>query len=143
MKAISKQAEAVFRAAIARTEERRAASIDEYWKIGKSGGAIMPLCVEHIGTVRFQRSENDLPLWSFAHYYEQNGDQMRDPDIVMIDAPGGLYPISYRQDGLGMNREYVVYNDAGEIRGFMKVPQADLAAFCNGWAKNLKEQQGL
>ena len=47
-----------------------------------------------------------------AHYYEQNGDMMRDPDVVfVIGADQYVYPISYRQDGLGTYPESAVVED--------------------------------
>jgi hypothetical protein len=147
MKTLSKTAEAVFRAAIARVQEQQENGTEDPWRIGKPGGSIMPLCVEHIGEVPTPKSiAGEAPpfaLYSFAHYYEQNGDMMRDPDITMIDTPAGLIPISYRQDGLGINNTYVAYDDRGVITGFMPKAQADLAKFCTDWARNLKDQQGL
>jgi hypothetical protein len=63
--------------------------------------------------------------------------------VSMIDTPAGLIPISYRQEGLGMDNTHVAYDDRGVITGFMPKAQADLARFCTHWARNLKDQQGL
>ena len=143
MKSVSKQAENVFRAAINRVHKQKFDGVECPWRIGTPGGVIMPLCVEQIGSTRFGKSE-PLPLWSFAHYYEQNGDAMRDPDVVMMDAPGGLFPISFRQDGLGLNQEAVTYDENdGRIIGVRVKMQADIASFCNTWSRNLAHQQGL
>lgn len=109
------------------------------------GGGVMALHVERIGSVKYGH------LWSFAHYYKQNGDMMRDPDIVMLrslnpDALTGehqFFPTSYRQDGLGIDREYVIFNRASDGWQIAKKQQADLAGFCNTWARNLKEQQKI
>ena len=141
MKPISKTAEKIFRVAINRVHKQKADGVDGYWRIGAPGGAYMPLCVECIGETRFGKSE-PLKLWSFAHYYEQEGDAMRDPDVIMMDAPGGLYPVGFRQDSLGIDNEAVVYND-GNISGVKVKMQADITSFCNDWAQNLKHQQGL
>ncbi len=42
-------------------------------------------------------------MFSIAHYYEQNGDLMRDPEMCFIQGGDGEYcPYYYRQDGLGI-----------------------------------------
>jgi hypothetical protein len=130
MKSVNKKAQAIFQAAVDQIPEGdTSATIDT-----KRG--YMALHVERIGDCRYG------PLFSFAHYYEQNGDMMRDPDVVMIrHVGGGFFPISYRQDGLGMDREYVRFE--GDKVFIHRKQQADLAVFCGTWAQNLKEQQGL
>lgn len=61
----------------------------------------LSLSVEEIGM-----SENGTRLVSLCHYREQNGDLMRDPDMVFLlyDLPDGeaAEPISFRNDYLGM-----------------------------------------
>ncbi len=140
MKTLTKTAESVFRAAMARALETGQAKIHD-------NTISMALCVVmfgHIPTAQSRKGDAlPFPLWSFAHYYEQEGDLMRDPDITMVDTPAGLMPISYRNDGLGIDNTYVEYADDGTIRGFYPAKQADLTAFCNTWARNLKDQQGL
>ena len=140
MKALNKKAEAIFRACMAEMSAEGSAKID------RAGAGIMALCVERVGWARFAvAKETQHPLISFAHYYEQNGDMMRDPDVVMMDmGAGNLYPFSFRQDGgLPMDNDYLVYNDAGEITAYRTRAQADLASFCNGWALNIREQQHI
>ena len=53
------------------------------------------------------------------------------------------YPISWRNDYVGSDKHDVTYDDNGYIQGIRPRQQADNAAFCNMWAKNLKDQQGL
>lgn len=148
MKAINKTAAGIFQAAIDRIPAGRDADGQTSVCLDAGdqahGGAIMALHVECIGANKYGK------LYSFAHYYEQNGDLMRDPDVVMLKnngtwAPNGgiFFPLSYRQDGLGMYREYVVFNEDGNGWKIAQRAQADLCSFCNGWALNLKEQQGL
>jgi hypothetical protein len=141
MKALSKTAAAIFQEAINRIPAGET-SICLDAGDQEHGGAVMALHVERIGANRYGK------LYSFAHYYVQNGDAMRDPDVVMLQSDGisgtdAFFPISYRQDGLGMFREYVVFNDEGTGWRIARRPQADLASFCATWARNLKEQQGL
>lgn len=72
----------------------------------------MPLSVEEIGS-----SEEGHRLVSLCHYGEQNGDVMRDPDLVFLfhDLPDGVAaePISFRNDYLGISHEVYRYNEAG------------------------------
>jgi hypothetical protein len=97
----------------------------------------MAACVEIIGRTSLG------PLVSVAHYYEQNGDLMRDPDVVfVIGTDEHVYPISYRQDGLGIDQE-AAYVEDGQWKVKTKM-QADIAAFCNDtWFPNINEQQQL
>jgi len=135
MKALSKRAEAVFRAAMAEC------SISGSCKLNLRPGTFMALCVERIGEVNYGGAV--LPLWSFAHYGEQNGDLMRDPDVVMMDSgAAGLYPMSFRNDYLGVDNESLVYED-GKASGCRLKMQASITSFCATWAGNLKDQQGL
>jgi len=142
MKVINQKAAEFFEACINRLPEgETSCKLDE----NAPGSAIMALCIEQIGGNKYGK------LYSFAHYYEQNGDLMRDPDIVMLrsvnpDALTGkhqFFPISYRQDGLGMDREYVVFAEDGNGWRIDKHQQADLAVFCGQWAKNIIDQQHI
>lgn len=64
---------------------------------------------------------------SAAHYYEQHGDAMRDPEVVFN--PATWLAVEYTQDNLG------TYQRVKE--GFYS---PSLESFCKTWAKNLKEQ---
>ena len=105
--------------------------------IDHTNGAFMPVHVEHI------RKCNLGQIYSITHYYEQNGDLMRDPDMEFIKGGDGeYYPISFWQDSPLKRDEVVVWKD-GEITGWMGKEQAELATFANTWMKNIKEQQWL
>lgn len=64
----------------------------------------MPLSVEEIGV-----SQDGHRLVSLCQYGEQNGDLMRDPDMVFLfhNLPDGTAaePVSYRNDYLGILQE--------------------------------------
>jgi len=111
--------------------------------IDNTDGTYMPVHVEIIGNC----SIGDLV--SVAHYYEQNGDMMRDPDMVFIYAngegyTGQWYPISFRQDGcMGVDQESVTFNDRGEPSRIRRRQQAQHATFAGQWMRNIKCQQGL
>jgi hypothetical protein len=97
-----------------------------------NNSAFMAVCVEIVG-----QTDRGL-LISVAHYYAQNGDMMRDPDVVFL-VDEHAYPISYRQDGLGVNREAACIED-GVWKVYPKM-QADICRFCNQWMRNIKAQQ--
>ena len=42
--------------------------------------------------------------YSIAHYYTQNGDRMRDPEITFMldDTQRCIYALSYTQDNMGI-----------------------------------------
>ena len=74
----------------------------------------------------------DRDTFSMMHYYIQNGDLMRDPDIVYrVDRERGeVYPISYENSGLGIYNEY----EPNDSRS------ADANSFTVTWLNNLKHQ---
>ena len=131
MKALNEKAEAIFRQL---TEGMT--KVGDHRKWDNAHGSFMAACVEVIGRSGLG------PLVSVAHYYEQNGDLMRNPDVVFsIGADQHIYPISYRQDGLGIDQEAAVVEDGKwKVRPRM---QADITKFCDQWMLNIAEQQGL
>ena len=139
MKALSKTAQKVFTAAIAKMGNTH------HVKIDTKPGTYMALVVEAIGATRFTGTDAKFRVYSFAHYGEQNGDAMRDPDVCMLQSPttGELYPIAFRNDYAGVDQEALAYDDAGDIRGHRPKMQRDITAFCTLWAANLRDQQGL
>lgn len=83
-------------------------------------------------------------MFSIAHYYEQNGDLMRDPEMCFIrDGDGEYYPYYYRQDGLEIEREAIVWmdNDTGRMKGVYTGEQSSEAVFAGTWMRNIKRQQ--
>ncbi len=81
---------------------------------------------------------------SVAHYSEQNGDAMRDPEITFLVVPekqGGTWtPLTYENSYLG------AYQVVAEVsrEGLIKVKQSrgmkELRDFSNQWDRNLKAQ---
>lgn len=99
--------------------------------------SIMAVCVEMIGKTK------QGPIFSIAHYYQQEGDLMRDPDMTFLKGKDGeYYPLTYRQDGLGIDQNAIDWSD-GDIKGFKSKMQADMTSFANGWMQNIKDQQRL
>ena len=99
----------------------------------------MPLSVEEIGS-----SGDGYRLVSLCHYGEQNGDLMRDPDIVFLfhNLPGGMAaePVSYRNDYLGIVQEVYRYDETGRRTHVLPTLKQDLTEFAESWFANLKDQ---
>ena len=112
-------------------------NLGDHRKIDNCEGAFMPVCVQHIAQTELG------PLFSVAHYYEQNRDLMRDPEMVFLKRNGKYYPVSFQQDG-GMG----FYQEAIEIQGYRVLgyhpPLLDeQVSFASLWMNNIREQQRL
>lgn len=131
MKHLSPTAAATFRKAIAGVTSWT----DGAKKIGEDGSPIMPLVVEAIEQSPHGR------MFSLAHYYEQNGDLMRDPEVTFYVSHNSsrIYPFSILNDGIGMYEEPAWWAD-GVVHCDNPKKQADIAAFCETWMANLHDQ---
>lgn len=97
------------------------------------GAGFMPVSVEWIGC-------NCL---SVAHYGEQNGDLMRDPDMVFWrGADSKWYPASFRNDYAGIFQESLIL-EGGQPSKVSPRMQRDQAVFAGQWMENIRQQQGL
>ncbi len=94
---------------------------DEAYYIKYKSQGFEDLVIEKIG-------ENE---YSIAHYYSQNGDAMRDPEITFRIEHEGIKPLSFLQDNLG--QFYETDNVSPEM-------VADLKEFMSDWFDNLNEQ---
>lgn len=99
----------------------------------------MLLSVEDIG-----RSGEGNRLVSLCHYGEQNGDLMRDPDIVfMFHEHGGdtfAEPVSFRNDYMAICQEVYNYDDNGKRTHVKPSLKRELKDFASTWFKNLRAQ---
>lgn len=99
----------------------------------------MPLSVEDIG-----KSAEGNRLVSICHYGEQNGDLMRDPDMVFEFHQWPEFvaaePISCRNDYMGIMQEVYRYDDDGKKTHVNAKLKADLKSFGRTWFTNLKDQ---
>jgi hypothetical protein len=100
----------------------------------------MPLAIEHLGPSPHGAG---LVLVSVTHYGEQNGDAMRDPDMVFDVNPetyevGDWRPVSFRNDYVGSYQEAVFVRDGSVLvrPGLVR----ELKSFARIWDSNLKEQ---
>lgn len=132
MRPINKKATAVMdRLTAGITRENSHIRIDN----NKPDSAIMAVVVEWVGDCKLGGT------YSIAHYYEQNGDLMVDPEMTFLKAADGrYYPMSIKMDGLGVYREGIVWED-GEPRYLNKREQRDEAIFAGMWMQNIKWQQ--
>jgi len=142
---IGKQAKALFATLLNEIGEKQHVRID------KSNGTFYPVTLERISEIRREATGKRF-LLSVAHYYKQEGDLMRDPEIVflVIDGrknPGDfddllVYPVEYTQDNLGMYQRLIELEDM-KPRRFVPNQQASAASFCTMWFKNIRYQQEL
>ncbi len=99
----------------------------------------MPLSVEEIGS-----SGDGHRLVSLCHYGEQNGDLMRDPDIVFLfhNLPDGMAaePVSFRNDYLGIVQDVYRYDETGRRTHVVPSLKQELKEFAESWFANLKDQ---
>lgn len=100
----------------------------EHYENPNEGTGYEPFAIQ-----RLTDWNNGQCLVSMMHTYEQNGDLMRDPDIVLrVDlTQQTATAISYQQDGLGIYREY----PDGSYG------QRDTNRFMLTWLKNLRDQE--
>ncbi len=99
----------------------------------------MPLSVEEIGS-----SGDGHRLVSLCHYGEQNGDLMRDPDIVflfhsVLDG-AAAEPVSFRNDYLGIVQDVYRYDETGRRTHVLPTLKQELMEFAESWFANLKDQ---
>jgi hypothetical protein len=99
----------------------------------------MPLSVEDIG-----QSGDGNRLIALCHYGEQNGDLMRDPEMVFevyaFPTPAMAEPLSFRNDYMGVMQEVYRYADDGKKTHVNPKLKQDLNSFSKTWFQNLKDQ---
>lgn len=140
MKQLNEQATRIFCRLIKRLEGRQH---NKYLSEG-----FMPLSMERL-------EENILTpagvgtTYSLCHYYKQNGDLMRDPEMVFIVVDNRknekdikdvhIYPQLYQLDSLGLYEESISI-EYGQIKSFIKRWQAAHCRFGNQWLRNIQMQ---
>jgi len=99
----------------------------------------MPLSIETISP-----PGDGQHLIAIMHYSIQNGDLMRDPEMVFqYHAHGDTHyaePISYRNDYMGTNQEVYRYDESGKATHVNTRLKAELKSFTRTWFKNIKDQ---
>ena len=106
----------------------------ESLKLDNAPEAYMPLSVDRTGDNTF----------ALAHYGEQNGDLMADPDMVFWRGPDGrYYPVSYQNDYMGVCDQAVVEWKNGKPDVYRPKTQAGMVKFANVWMNNIAHQQDV
>ena len=97
----------------------------------------MSLSIEAIGT-----SADGNRLISLCHYGKQNGDLMRDPEMVfeVYSTTAAAEPLSFQNDYVGVFQEVYRYDDAGKKTHVNTRLKAELQSFAMTWFQNLKDQ---
>ena len=111
--------------------------VDGYLKLNNAQGTFMPLVVEKV-----MDQPGFTSVYSLAHYGEQNGDLMADPEMTFGELDGRFYPLSFRNDYLGFNQEVVSWRE-GREPAVNEAQQKELAEFTATWFRNIVEQQQL
>ena len=80
-----------------------------------------------------------LPALSVTHYGEQNGDAMRDPEMLFeLEPQGGLNPFYYRNDYVG-TEQWSRYIAAGQYHSRRELFLQHVS-FAKVWDRNLLSQ---
>jgi hypothetical protein len=128
LKALSPPAQAVF------DHLTRDLDIGDARKIDNAKGTFMAVCVDRL-TERH---------YSIAHYYQQGGDQLCDPDMTFFKSDDGkVYPCTFQQDNLAVYRVGLDITDEGVIEYESAREQAEQAEFAELWMRNIADQQRL
>ena len=94
----------------------------------------MPLVIEWVGSGPY-----GTELISVAHYYTQNGDAMRDPEMVFTISKLGFWmPMSFQQDNLGLYQEAISIRDGSFFTNAALIRQ--LQEFALTWDRNIAAQ---
>ncbi|MBU0491058.1 MAG: hypothetical protein KKA73_07865 [Chloroflexi bacterium] len=107
---------------------------DAYLKLRLPGESFMPLMIERIGPTRL----------SVSHYYvcdEWSGELAADPDVEIFIGYDQWVPLAIQHPApFGYMVAAELSDDGQRVERLNRKAQANLAAFVNQWARNLKAQ---
>ncbi|MFA5575348.1 MAG: hypothetical protein WC994_09910 [Brumimicrobium sp.] len=130
---------AIFAQIVAKVEETE----NKHLKFDNSSRAFMPLSVEFLQDVVLF-GEKTAKIFSFSHYYKQNGDLVPDPDMTFLffysENQPIVLPCTFQDNRI--YQEAIFMGDAKKWQVNVKLAKS-LASFSNIWLKNIKEQQEL
>ena len=100
-------------------------------KIDNSDGVYMPV---HIELIDLTEKYNHISL---AHYGQQNGDAMRDPEMIFAlhKESQQFIPYYYRNDYMGIEQNSVKWSEDGVF--LIRRLQAEHTTFANQWLRNI------
>ena len=127
MKTLDRKAAEIFRALLAL----------QTTKIDNSDGTYMSVYIELIGRI------DNYNFFSLAHYGQQNGDAMRDPEMLFAlhKETQQFIPYYYRNDYCGIEQNSVKWSEDGIFLN--RRLQAEHTTFANQWLRNIAAQQGI
>lgn len=136
MRKINQEAAKTFQKLIKAMGEEKHARIDN------SNGTFMPVHIELLNSNK-DLAGRPVSIYSIAHYFEQNGDLVPDPDMVFAVSnrdPDYIWPTAiqtqfYYREGLREGEDGKWSINVRE--------QKDQAIFAGQWMKNIKDQQNL
>ncbi len=131
MKTLNKQASKVMNTMVAMME----ATGKDHLEIDNCNKAYMPVHIEKL------YDDEKGAVYSLTHYYKQNGDMMRDPDMEFLHANGFWIPITFQMSSPPICEESM-WKEGGQWK-LLPRKQAEHASFANSWLKNIKQQQGI
>lgn len=105
--------------------------------VDRSNSTYMPVHIEII-----DRTENYNHI-SLAHYGRQNGDTMRDPEMIIAlhKESQQFIPYYYRNDYMGIEQYSVKWTEKGVLLN--RRLQADHTIFADQWLRNIAAQQHI
>ena len=105
--------------------------------IDNSDGVYMPVHIELI-----DRTDKYHHI-SLAHYGKQNGDMMRDPEMIFAlhKENQQFIPYYYRNDYCGIEQNSVKWSEDGVFLN--RRLQAEHTTFANQWLRNIAMQQHI
>jgi hypothetical protein len=118
---------------------------DGHIKIDNTDGAYMPVTIEKID------SNPMYDFYSVAHYFVQEGDLMRDPEVTFAihrnlreEGMNWICSTSFTQDGIGYYRgDFLRFGDNGDLTGYKEQQMKNTNNFCTIWFANIVSQQNL
>ena len=137
MKSLNKNATIIIQKLLACINNPKyARTMGKYAKINNSNYS--PVSVEKL---------MDIPTFDthfvISHTTVLNGDLMRDPEMEFVTRNGKYYPITYRQNYLGIMQEALIYTNDGTPIKYRQDLMRDLAEFANEWMLNIEQQQHI
>jgi hypothetical protein len=140
MKKINQQATKVFSQILEKLGTR------SHIKLESSG--FMPLTVELLNRY-ITTAVGEGTLYSLCHYYELNGDLMRDPEMCFLVVDCRKEPTDYKnlhicpqmfqQDNRGMYEESMEIEN-NTVKAFWPGYQHQHCIFANFWLQNIQQQ---
>ncbi len=112
---------------------------EDHLKIDNTEGTFMPVHIEKLYDKDL--AGRKVGIYSVAHYYEQNGDLVPDPDMTFAVSkvdPMYIWPMSYQNIMTYQESLWCGEDDKWKIN---KRVQGEHAVFAGQWMKNIKDQQ--